>query len=86
MMSTSTPNRYAMIREILDRLGFSEWTILKPSPTVPDDGEYLCILNKLTPPYKQAEFELHTDLFQFGIQCQKLVLAIKKGVSEAKRI
>ena len=85
-MSTSTQDKYAMIREILDKLGFSEWTILRPSPTVPDDVEDLFIVNKPTEPYRRAEFELHTDLFQFGSQSQKLVLAIKKGVSEAKRI
>jgi hypothetical protein len=85
-MSTSTQDKYAMIREILDKLGFSEWTILRPSLTVSDDVEDLCIVNKPTKPYRRAEFELHTDLFQFGSQSQKLVLAIKKGVAEAKSI
>lgn len=85
-MSTSTPTKYEIIREILDKLGFSDWTIIKPSPAVPNDVECLCILIKGIPPDKRAEFELHKDLFEFGSQSQKLVLAIKKGLSEAETI
>ena len=85
-MSTSTPNNYAMIREILDGLGFSDWIIVERSPAIPDDDEYICILYKVAQPSMRAEFKLHNDLFQFGSQYYKLVLAIKKGLSEAKRI
>ena len=85
-MSTSTPTKYEILREILDKLGFSDWTIIKPSPAVPNDVDGLCILIKGIPPEKRAEFGLDKDLFQFGSQSQKLVLAIKKGLSEAETI